>query len=113
MHELGIVSGILETVTAAAREAGASRVVAVTLRIGDLREVVPESLDFAWEVLTEEDPVTCGCELEVEEIILRADAWLAARSSITIASMSVARHAAAATPTCCAVVSSIWDFHGG
>ncbi len=38
MHELGIVSGILETVTAAAREAGASRVVAVSLRIGDLRE---------------------------------------------------------------------------
>lgn len=68
MHELGIVSGILETVTAAAREAGASRVVAVSLRIGDLREVVPESLDFAWEVLTEEDPINCGCKLEVEEI---------------------------------------------
>ena len=32
MHELGIVSGILETVTAAAREAGAWRGGAVLLR---------------------------------------------------------------------------------
>ncbi|MCI7730121.1 hydrogenase maturation nickel metallochaperone HypA [Enorma burkinafasonensis] len=68
MHELGLVSGILETVTAAAREAGALRVVSVTLRIGDLREVVPESLDFAWEVLGEEDPLTAGSELVVEEV---------------------------------------------
>lgn len=68
MHELGIVSGILEVVSAAARDAGASRVVAVSLRIGDLREVVPDSLDFAWEVLTEEDPLTEGCALNVEEV---------------------------------------------
>ena len=39
MHELGIVSGILETVSRAARDAGALRVIAVTLRIGDMREV--------------------------------------------------------------------------
>ena len=55
MHELGIVSGILDTVSRAARDAGALRVVAVTLRIGDMREVVPETLDFAWDVLSEDD----------------------------------------------------------
>ena len=50
MHEIGIVNGILKTVIDTAREAGASRVVSVKLRIGDMCEVVPESLDFAWEV---------------------------------------------------------------
>ena len=58
MHELGIVSGILETVSRAARDAGALRVVAVTLRIGDMREVVPETLDFAWDVLSK---MTSSC----------------------------------------------------
>ena len=35
MHEVGIVNGILDTVIRAARGAGASRAVLVTLRIGD------------------------------------------------------------------------------
>ena len=68
MHEMTIVSGILEAVAPVAREAGAERVVTVSLRIGDLREVVPEALDFAWEVLCEEDPLMEGCALAVEEV---------------------------------------------
>ena len=68
MHELGIVSGILETVRDAAREAGALRVVSVKVRIGDMCEVVPESLDFAWDVLRDEDPLTAEAALEVEEV---------------------------------------------
>ena len=48
MHEVGIVNGILDTVIRAARGAGASRAVLVTLRIGDMTEVVREALDFAW-----------------------------------------------------------------
>ena len=36
MHEVGIVNGILDTVIRAARGAGASRAVLVTLRIGDM-----------------------------------------------------------------------------
>ena len=53
MHEMGIVSGILESVTAVARNAGASRICKVNLRIGDMREVVPEAMALAWEVLCE------------------------------------------------------------
>lgn len=68
MHEIGIVSGILKTVIDAAREAGASRVVCVSLRIGDMCEVVPESLDFAWDVLREDDALTEQAELRVEEL---------------------------------------------
>ena len=43
MHEVGIVNGILDTVIRAARGAGASRAVLVTLRIGDMTEVVREA----------------------------------------------------------------------
>lgn len=68
MHEMSIVSGILESVVPVARDAGATRVCRVNLRIGDMREVVPEAMDLAWEVLCEEDPLTDGCELAVEEI---------------------------------------------
>lgn len=68
MHEIGIVSGILTTVTQTAREAGASRVVCVSLRIGIMCEVVPESLSLAWEVLCEDDPLTVGAKLKVEGI---------------------------------------------
>ena len=56
MHEVGIVNGILDTVIRAARGAGASRAVLVTLRI------------FAWETFRDEDPLTRGCELAVEEV---------------------------------------------
>ena len=62
MHEVGIVNGILDTVIRAARGAGASRAVLVTLRIGDMTEVVREALDFAWETFRDEDPLTRGCE---------------------------------------------------
>ena len=68
MHEVGIVNDILDTVTAAARGAGASRVVSVSLRIGDMCEVVPDALDFAWETLRERDRLCAGCALEVERI---------------------------------------------
>ncbi len=68
MHEMSIVSGILESVRPFAREAGAERVCTVNLRIGDMREVVPEALELAWEVLCEEDPLTEGCAFTVEEV---------------------------------------------
>lgn len=68
MHEVGIVNDILDTVTTAARGAEASRVVSVSLRIGDMCEVVPDALDFAWETLRERDALTAGCALEVERV---------------------------------------------
>lgn len=68
VHEMSIVSGILESVTEVARRAGASRLCQVNLRIGVMREVVPEAMDLAWEVLCEEDPLTDGCKLTVEDV---------------------------------------------
>ena len=68
MHEMGIVSGILQVAADSARRAQALRVVAVSVRIGDMCEVVPESLDFAWEVLRDKDPLTARAELRCERV---------------------------------------------
>ena len=53
MHEMSIVAGVIDSVVPAAREAGAQRVLSITLRIGDMTEVVDEALEFAFEALTE------------------------------------------------------------
>ena len=68
MHELGLVSGILDVCTKTAREAGASRVVSVSLRIGDMAEVNEESMDFAWDILREDDPLTAEATMQVEYV---------------------------------------------
>lgn len=107
MHEVGIVNGILDTVIRAARGAGASRAVLVTLRIGDMTEVVREALDFAWETFRDEDPLTRGCELAVEEVHPQASVWTAARFSTTI--VSTVAVPSVVVPTCayCTAASSI------
>lgn len=48
MHELGITRRLLDVVLARAAEAGASRVSAVHLEIGEDSDVAPESLEFYW-----------------------------------------------------------------
>lgn len=68
MHELGIVDGVLKTAVETARGAQATKIISVTLRIGAMREVVREALDFAWEALREDDPLTEETELVVEEV---------------------------------------------
>lgn len=69
MHEVGIVREILNTVEDAARGANASCVVSVSLRIGEMCEVVPEALDFAWKTLRAERPLASGAELHVETVL--------------------------------------------
>lgn len=71
MHEMGIVTGVLEAVTASAQEAGAERVTRITLRIGDMTEVIDEALEFAFEALTE-GTMCEGSELEVVKVAPRS-----------------------------------------
>ena len=109
VHEMSIVSGILESVTEVARRAGASRLCQVNLRIGVMREVVPEAMDLAWEVLCEEDPLTDGCKLTWRTCIPRACATRAASDSPTTASTCAAPCAGApirASPTVASSISS-------
>src|SRR3954451_19916259 len=60
MHEMAIATAVLDTVE---RHAAGRRVVAVTVREGALRQVVPDSLSFWWEVVTKETSAA-GSELE-------------------------------------------------
>jgi hydrogenase nickel incorporation protein HypA/HybF len=67
MHELSVSSAIVDT---AVRHAAGRRVTAVHVRIGQLRQVVPDSLAFFFELVTRE--TLCeGARLEQELVPAR------------------------------------------
>ena len=53
MHELGIMTGVLEAVNTSAQEAGATKVLKVTLSVGEMTEAIEDALVFAFEALSE------------------------------------------------------------
>jgi hydrogenase nickel incorporation protein HypA/HybF len=66
MHELSICSAIANT---AARHADGHSVSQVTVQIGHLRQVVPDALQFSWEVVaTTTAEALTEAELIVEEV---------------------------------------------
>ena len=67
MHELGIMTSVMEVVDASAKQAGAVRVVKVSLSIGDMVEAIEDSLRFSFEILTE-GTISEGAELEINFI---------------------------------------------
>lgn len=64
MHELSICEAIARTVV---RHAGGRRVRSVQLRVGALRQVVPDTLAFCWSVAAFH-PLLEGAELDIEVI---------------------------------------------
>jgi hydrogenase nickel incorporation protein HypA/HybF len=64
MHELSIADAVLQIVD---RHAAGRRVTLVELRIGYLRQVVPDSLTFAWELITQGGCAE-GAELRIEHV---------------------------------------------
>jgi hydrogenase nickel incorporation protein HypA/HybF len=68
MHELSISSAIVDT---ALRHADGRRVTQVDVRIGSLRQVVAESLEFYFEIVAR-DTACAGAALALE----RVDAWM-------------------------------------
>ena len=67
MHELGIMTGIMEAVDASARDAGADKVLKISLSIGVMTEVIEDALRFAFEALSE-GTLSQGAELEIAVI---------------------------------------------
>ena len=67
MHEMAISSAVLESVL---RHAAGRRVTSVKLRVGHLRQVVPDSLDFYWGIVTRDGDAE-GSVLEQEVIPAR------------------------------------------
>ncbi|MEA2314544.1 MAG: hydrogenase nickel incorporation protein HypA/HybF [Solirubrobacteraceae bacterium] len=64
MHELSIAESIAEV---AARHAAGRRVVSVEVRVGHLRQVVPDSLEFAFLLVTDGGALE-GAELHIRHI---------------------------------------------
>lgn len=67
MHELSICGSIASIVT---RRAGGRRVETIHLRIGRLRQIVPETLEYCWSLVSAETELE-GARLEVERIPAR------------------------------------------
>ena len=67
MHELAISSAVLESVL---RHAEGRRVTSVKLRVGHLRQVVPDSLQFYFGLVARET-VCAGARLEIEVVPAR------------------------------------------
>ncbi|HSE07089.1 MAG TPA: hydrogenase maturation nickel metallochaperone HypA [Nocardioidaceae bacterium] len=62
MHELAITQSVVETVL---RHTGTQRVTLVRLQVGRLTGVVPEAMEFCFELATEGTPLH-GATLEIE-----------------------------------------------
>ncbi|MER6220000.1 hydrogenase maturation nickel metallochaperone HypA [Streptomyces sp900105755] len=72
MHELSIATAIVEQADEWARADGADYVSAVTVRVGELSGVVPDALDFAFEV-ARDGTALADARLVVEQVT--AHAW--------------------------------------
>jgi hydrogenase nickel incorporation protein HypA/HybF len=64
VHELSLCQAIVENVE---RKAAGRPLHRVDVRIGHLRQVVPDSLQFAWEMLTAGTALE-ACELVIEHV---------------------------------------------
>lgn len=67
MHELGIMTGVMESVEDAARDAGAVRVLKVSLSVGVMTEAIEDALRFAFDAL-KEGMVVEDAELDITMI---------------------------------------------
>jgi hydrogenase nickel incorporation protein HypA/HybF len=67
MHELSVATAVLNT---AVKHAGTRGVSVVSLRVGKLRQVVPDSLSFYFDIVSR-DTVCEGARLELTEIDAR------------------------------------------
>jgi hydrogenase nickel incorporation protein HypA/HybF len=57
MHELSIVSSVVETIQESLERYPGARVIEVRLRVGALASVVVDSLEFCWGIATEGTPL--------------------------------------------------------
>lgn len=64
MHELGIMTGVMDAVTKTAEEAGAEKVLSITLSVGVMTEAIEDALRFAFEALSEKT-ICEGAELKI------------------------------------------------
>ncbi|MFJ9608450.1 hydrogenase maturation nickel metallochaperone HypA [Kitasatospora sp. NPDC101176] len=71
MHEMSIAAAVVEQVDAAARDHGAPGVARVRLQVGELAGVVPQALDFCFELACA-GTLVAGAVLQTESVAARA-----------------------------------------
>ncbi len=64
MHELSLCGALADIVLRSAEE---RRVDTVHVRIGQLRQVVPDTLQFCWSMITSDTELD-GCTLQIERV---------------------------------------------
>jgi len=67
MHELSIAASIVEAVTETAAAYPGARVKEVRLRLGALSSVIADSLQFCWQIATEDSPLA-GSVLVIHQL---------------------------------------------
>lgn len=67
MHEFSLVSAVIDTLSDLSACNGWGRVLSVSLRVGAMRQVVPEIMSFAFAAATEGTPFD-GTKLVVERV---------------------------------------------
>ncbi len=67
MHELSIAQNIVEIASDSARQAGATKITEVRLKLGQFSGVVRSALDFCYEIATH-DTLLEGSRLVVKEL---------------------------------------------
>lgn len=65
MHEISLVQNLMEQLNTLVLENKRERVTKVTMEIGILSGIVVDSFTFGFDVLTAENPLTRGAELEL------------------------------------------------
>ncbi len=72
MHEISVMTEVVETVRRMARERGAERVLKVNLQVGELTFLAEEQMRFAFDVLKADGHGAMeGAEVEIETIRAR------------------------------------------
>lgn len=66
MHELGIMTGVMDAVETSAKQAGADKVLKVNLSVGEMTEAIEDALRFAFEALSEQSEYALCAEAKLE-----------------------------------------------
>lgn len=72
MHEVGLMQSTLGLALERAAQEGARRIHRLTMRVGPLSGVVPEALEFAFDVLAQ-GTIAEGALLDVERVPILCD----------------------------------------
>jgi len=74
VHELSIMEGVLDMIRASARERNIGKVNKIKLVIGKFTMIMPDSLQFSFQVLSQDELfLNAGLEIEERDIVISCE----------------------------------------